>query len=114
MTKKPSKPTRKTTTRPPARNPLATPGGQDLDPAVRAVIKAAAIKHGEVEKVTFRLPVELTERLRQIAVKEGGSQKALSDVACVMIEEAVAQYDAGQLHFKKEPVVFRQRLARGQ
>jgi hypothetical protein len=105
MTKKPSKPTRKTTTRPPARNPLAAPGGQELDPAVRAVIMAGAIRRGDKRKVTIWLPVEVYERIRALAINEGGSVKAFSDLSRVLLEHGLADYDAGNLKLKAEPVV---------
>lgn len=98
------------------RDPLAKPGGRpgELDPAVRVTRMQGAIKRGEKRKVTFWLSVELYERIRTLAVTEAGSPKALSDAATILLEQGLADYDAGQLKIKATPVVIeRKTLARG-
>jgi hypothetical protein len=97
------------------RNPLAQPGRPaELDPAVRTTLKQAAIKRGDKIKVTFWLKVELYERVRRLALAEAGSKKALSDAATVLLEQGLADYDAGKLKIKATPVVIeRKTLARG-
>ena len=96
------------------RNPFVGAGGQELDPAVRQQLKSAAIKKGETEKITIRgVPVELSERIRQIAQEESGGLRAFSEVAVAMLEHARAEYDAGRLKLKSEPVVMRTRIVRG-
>lgn len=97
-----------------ARNPLAQPGRPaELDPAVRATLKAAAIKRGDKVKVTYLLPVEIAERVRALAIAEGGGPKAASDAARILLEQGLADYDAGKLKLKAEPVVVRRGLVRG-
>jgi hypothetical protein len=97
------------------RNPFAGAGGQDLDPAVRRQLKAAAVKQGDTEKVTIRgVPVEVSERIRQIAQEESnGRHNAFSEVAVAMLQHALDDYEAGRFKLKSEPVVVRTRLVAG-
>jgi len=91
-----------------ARNPLAQPGRPgELDPAVRATLKRGAIKRGDKQKVTIWISVEMYERLRALAITEGGSVKALSDAAGILLEQGLADYDAGKLKLKATSVVTR-------
>ncbi|MBN1813976.1 MAG: hypothetical protein JXA14_19220 [Anaerolineae bacterium] len=90
------------------RNPLASPGGGDLDPAVRAQLRQSAVRKGETEKITIRhVPIELSERIRQIAQNESGSIRAFSDVALALLERGLEAYEAGELEFVTRTVVVR-------
>ena len=96
-----------------ARNPLATPGGQKLDPAVRAVIAQAAVRRGGDIKTTIRLPVELANRIYQVAEQETGNKKrGFSNIVVAFLEEGLEAYDAGRLKLRREPVVVQERVVR--
>lgn len=97
------------------RDPFATLAGKgELDPAVRATLVRANNKKGGKVKVTLLMPEDTYERVRAIAIKEGGSIKALSDAGVTLIEQGLADYDLGLLKIKAEPVVLaRKSLARG-
>lgn len=60
-------------------------------------------------KATFDLPPALIERIRKIAEElgQGEASVKVSDVARLLIEAGLAEYDAGRLRIKPIPTGFR-------